>query len=128
MNMADCEKTVHNSESLLAQDDTKNVDTEGEESQSCWKKVPGFGLMLVIVKNLIHGASDVVVKKIEGIGRFCKCRRLIHSLHCLDPFSLIFYRSLIMLCLVIPWSVIQDKPPFPPNLSITDRVLQVLRY
>ena len=54
--------------------------------------------------------------------------RPIHSLHCLDPFSLIFYRSLIMLCLVIPWSVIQDKPPFPPNLSVTDRVLQVLRY
>ena len=70
MNMADSEKTVHNSESLLAIDGTKNVDTEGEESQSCWKRIPGFGLMLVIVKNLIHGASDVVVKKIEGIGMF----------------------------------------------------------
>ena len=73
MNMADCEKTVQNSESLLPQ--TKEEDTEVEEtsgnveSQSCWKRIPGFGLMLVIVKNLIHGASDVVVKKIEGIGK-----------------------------------------------------------
>ena len=72
--MADCEKTVHKSESLLPNNDSGNVGVEGGEnsgeSRSCWKRIPGFGLMLVIVKNLIHGASDVVVKKIEGIGMF----------------------------------------------------------
>ena len=46
----------------------------------------------------------------------------------LDAVSLIFYRSLVMLTLTIPWSIIKDQPPFPPNLSLKDRFLQVLRW
>ena len=40
-----------------------------KESVKLWKRIPGFGLMLIIIKNLIGGASDVVVKKIVGIGK-----------------------------------------------------------
>ena len=76
-----------------------------------WKKIPGFGLILIIIKNLIGGAADVVVKKIVGI----------------DPINLIFYRSLVMMSLSIPWSVAVDQPPFPSKMTKTDRALQILR-
>ena len=49
-----------------------------KETVKLWKKIPGFGLILIILKNIIGGASDVVVKKIIGI----------------DPINLVFYRSL----------------------------------
>ena len=51
-----------------------------------WKKIPGFGLILIIIKNLIGGAADVVVKKIVGI----------------DPINLIFYRSLSIIVADLP--------------------------
>ena len=55
-----------------------------------WKRIPGFGLMLIIFKNILGGVTDVVVKKIENIGSkqyqhssndnyasiFCRCYQL----------------------------------------------------
>ena len=38
-------------------------------SRKWWKRIPGFGLMLIIFKNILGGITDVVVKKIENIGR-----------------------------------------------------------
>ena len=43
-------------------------DKNPKESVKLWKRIPGFGLILIIIKNIIGGASDVVVKKIVGIG------------------------------------------------------------
>ena len=34
----------------------------------------------------------------------------------------------VMLCLTITWGVVKDQPPFPSNLSRTDRALQVVRW
>ena len=53
---------------------------------------------------------------------------IIMPQYSVDAISLIFYRSLVMLTLTIPWSILKDQPPFPPNLSLKDRFLQVLRW
>lgn len=45
----------------------------------------------------------------------------------IDPISLIFFRSTVMLSLEIPWSIIKDQPPFPSGLTIKERGLQVMR-
>ena len=65
-----------NSESLL--DDEKKETLEpnaihnDEESNisTCWTKVPGMGLICIIIKNILGGVSDCVAKKIENIGKF----------------------------------------------------------
>jgi len=75
------------------------------------KRIPGLGLILVILKNLLSIIADSVVKKIENI----------------DSVSLIFYRSLIMLIITMTWSIVKDQPPFPSGLSRKDRALQVVR-
>ena len=40
-----------------------------KSSRKWWKRIPGFGLILIIFKNVLGGITDVVVKKIENIGR-----------------------------------------------------------
>ena len=96
------------------------------------KRIPGLGLILVIIKNLLAIIADSVVKKIENIGTFSKrcwikLPIIIHFLLLLDSVSLIFYRSLIMLIITMTWSIVKDQPPFPSGLSRKDRALQVVR-
>ena len=74
-------------------------------------RIPFLGLMLIIVKNIFAGVSDIVIKDMTNI----------------DPVTLIFFRSTVMLCLEIPWSLLKDQPPFPPGLTLRERVLQVSR-
>ena len=53
----------------LEQDITDKEDDEHNIS-SCWTRVPGMGLILIIIKNILGGVSDLVAKKIENIGKF----------------------------------------------------------
>ena len=46
----------------------KHENKEKPEKSKIWKRIPCFGLILIVVKNIIGGAQDVVVKKITGIG------------------------------------------------------------
>ena len=46
----------------------KHKNKEKPEKSKIWKRIPCFGLILIVVKNIIGGAQDVVVKKITGIG------------------------------------------------------------
>ena len=92
-------------------------EVESEESlphrkKSFWRKVPFIGLILILVKNILAGISDLVIKKMTDI----------------DPITLIFFRSTVMLSLEIPWSIVKDQPPFPSGLSIKERGLQVMRF
>ena len=46
---------------------------EESVSKRCWrrvKRIPGLGLLLVILKNLLAIIADSVVKKIDNIGKF----------------------------------------------------------
>ena len=46
---------------------------EESVSKRCWrrvKRIPGLGLILVILKNLLAIIADSVVKKIDNIGKF----------------------------------------------------------
>ena len=43
---------------------------EKESKLPCWRKIPCIGIALIIVKNLVNGASDVIVKKITDIGKY----------------------------------------------------------
>ena len=83
-----------------------------EKKKSFWKKVPFIGLILILLKNVLAGISDIVTKKMTDI----------------DPITLIFFRSTVMLSLEIPWSIVKDQPPFPAGHSIKERGLQVLRF
>ena len=82
-----------------------------EKKKSFWKKIPFIGLILIILKNILNGVSDIVIKEMRDM----------------EPVTLIFFRSTVMLSIVIPLSVVKDQPPFPPGLTIRERVLQVLR-
>ena len=57
--------------SEAAGDNSDNSDNSliTRSSRKWWKRIPGFGLMLIIFKNVLGGITDVVVKKIENIGR-----------------------------------------------------------
>ena len=57
--------------SEAAGDNSDNSDNSlnTRNSRRWWKRIPGFGLMLIIFKNILGGITDVVVKKIENIGR-----------------------------------------------------------
>ena len=57
--------------SEAAGDNSDNSDNSliTRSSRKWWKRIPGFGLMLIIFKNILGGITDVVVKKIENIGR-----------------------------------------------------------
>ena len=97
--------------------DQPSVSPEGntpapERKRSVLMKIPFIGLILILVKNIFAGVSDIVIKDMTNI----------------DPISLIFFRSTVMLCLEIPWSIVKDQPPFPPGLTVRERVLQVLRW
>ena len=48
-------------------DDVKNENKESR-NQKIWKRIPGFGFILIVLRNILNGSADVVVKKISGIG------------------------------------------------------------
>ena len=105
------------SEDMLKNSISDDPEVESEESlphrkKSFWRKVPFIGLILILVKNILAGISDLVIKKMTDI----------------DPITLIFFRSTVMLSLEIPWSIVKDQPPFPSGHSIKERGLQVLRF
>ena len=76
-----------------------------------WKRIPVFGLMLIILKNIISIFADIIVKKIPNI----------------HPVTLILFRSIISLSIAMPWGILKDQPPFPSNQTAKDRVLIVAR-
>lgn len=47
----------------------ENNEVDEQHFLTCWKRVPGMGLILIVLKNLLGGVSDSVAKKIENIGR-----------------------------------------------------------
>ena len=72
MSIVKCDK----SETLLNEEkketvepSTHNNDDEPNIS-TCLTKVPGMGLICIIIKNILGGVSDCVAKKIENIGKF----------------------------------------------------------
>ena len=85
---------------------------KNEKKKSFWRKIPFIGLILILVKNILAGISDIVIKKMTDI----------------DPITLIFFRSTVMLSIEIPWSVVKDHPPFPAGLTVRERLLQVIRF
>ena len=76
-----------------------------------WENIVGIGIFLTIIKCVIKGVTDIIVKKFVGI----------------HPVVLIYYRSIIILTLMMPMSIFKDQPPFPTNLSLQDRLLLVFR-
>ena len=48
--------------------DMKNENQEESGNKKIWKRIPGFGFILIILRNILNGSADVVVKKISGIG------------------------------------------------------------
>ena len=81
-------------------DDEPNIST-------CWTKVPGMGLICIIIKNILGGVSDCVAKKIENIGKFIAQKTKLNYRFFSDSVSLIFYRSLIMLGITISWGIVK---------------------
>ena len=65
-----------NSESLLNDEKKETLEPNANHNDdelttsTCWTKVPGMGLICIIIKNILGGVSDSVAKKIENIGKF----------------------------------------------------------
>lgn len=51
-------------------EENKNNNENGQNISSFWTRVPGMGLICIIIKNILGGVSDSVAKKIENIGKF----------------------------------------------------------
>ena len=64
-------------------DEVESEESLPEKKKSFWKKVPFIGLILILLKNVLAGISDIVTKKMTDI----------------DPITLIFFRSTVMLSL-----------------------------
>ena len=56
---------------FLRNNSINQIEDEKEDNQekapSCWRRIPGIGIFMIILKNLVVGASDVVLKKITDI-------------------------------------------------------------
>ena len=100
-----CEKLLKDSkkEKVVLKDDEAN----GVQ----WKSIAGIGFVLTVLKCCIKGLTDTIVKCVSGI----------------NPIVIVFFRSLIILSLIIPFSLVKDQPPFPSSLSLQDRLLLVFR-
>ena len=48
-------------------EDEKEDNQEKSPPLPCWRRIPGIGIFMIIMKNLVVGASDVVLKKITDI-------------------------------------------------------------
>ena len=81
------------------------------ESTTWWKSLAGLGLFIIVLKNVLNGLNDVIVK----------------SLPSLHPITVMFIRSLLMLSMLMPVSIVKDQGPFPPGQCLLDRGLLVLR-
>jgi len=75
------------------------------------KNIAGLGLILIVVKNILKGGSEIVVKKLTGI----------------NPITLLMLRSLVSLSLATPLSISMDQPPFPPGYTWKERLVQLIR-
>ena len=85
---------------------------KGIGSLKWWSKITGLGLFITVVKNVLNGVTDVMVK--SAFADF-------------NPVSLIFLRAVLMISMVMPVSIIKDQGPFPPGQSLTDRCLLVFQ-
>ena len=81
------------------------VEFEVRVEEKCWKSVPGVGFGLIFVALLVQNGQLLLVKTMTSI----------------DPLVLLFYRSIFIFLVTMPWAVIKDKPPFPPQQSLKDR-------
>ena len=52
---------------------------------------------------------------------------IVKDLTSVPPVTLLFYRSLIMLGVSMPWAVAVNKPPFPPDMDRKEQGLLVFR-
>ena len=108
-----CEFTSDN-DSVGGDDDTlallfdscKNKD----EERPSVKRFAGLGLFLILLKNILGGFNDILVKD-------------IHNLH---PMAVIFIEDLLMFSLLLPVSIVRDQGPFPPGETVRDRLLLVV--
>jgi len=82
-----------------------------ETKLSCWRKIAGIGFLLIILKNLISGFGDILVKSLTEV----------------HPITLIFLRSVTTLTMITPVGIVRDQPPFPAGHSLQDRALLVAR-
>ena len=111
-----CEFTSDNDS---VSDDDNNNDTLALLFDSCKnkdeerprvKRFAGLGLFLILLKNILAGFNDILVKDI----------------HNLQPMAVIFIEDLLMFSLLLPVSIVRDQGPFPPGESVGDRLLLVV--
>ena len=63
----------HEKTDFLPNSAIDKIEEEKEDYQEksaplpCWRRIPGIGIFMIIMKNLVVGASDVVLKKITDI-------------------------------------------------------------
>ena len=94
---------------VMIEDIDEDVAITSEEK--CWKKIPGFGFILIFVGLIVQNVVFLLVKQMTSI----------------DPLVLLFYRSIIIFMVTMPWAVLKEKPPFPPQQSNVDRLRLLYR-
>ena len=88
-----------------------DVDVNLTREEKCWKKIPGFGFILILIALIVQNVQFLLVKKMTSI----------------DPLVLLFYRSIFILMVTLPWAVLKEKPPFPPKQTNADRLRLLYR-
>ena len=70
MSLNKCDKSVTllSNEKEETLEEIINNNDYVQNISSCWTRVPGMGLICIIIKNILGGVSDSVAKKIENIG------------------------------------------------------------
>ena len=92
------------------EEDTCNDNSDSVE-RSWWKNVPCIGYILIFLKVVFHTGTNLIVKKMTNI----------------HPLSLLLFRSLMILSVSLPWSVLINRSPFPPDQSMDDRLCLLFR-
>ena len=84
---------------------------EKDQKTRCWKKIPGFGFILIFIALVTQNFTNLLIKQMTSI----------------DPLVLLFYRSVPIFLVTMPWAVTKEKPPFPPKQSSADRLRLLYR-
>jgi len=84
---------------------------ENSVKNSWWQNIPCIGYILIFLKVVFHTGTNVMVKKMTNI----------------HPLSLLLFRSLMILSVSLPWSVMINRSPFPPDQSMDDRLCLLFR-
>ena len=83
-----------------------------------YTRVPCAGYILIFLKVMVQLPSScccLIIAVIDQVVVHTGTNLAVAELPGVDPLPLLLYRSILLLSVSLPWSVLAGRPPFPPD-------------